>query len=233
MWSEFVACLLKLKWFMVAEAVFGIALVIAFEVLLRNFKWNPNKIRVFGLFFQLQRRERVLIGLLLSKYIFIVSNLVFCVNLEWIHFIALELFVIWYNAVKMSPLGLVADTAVAGITFGGMLTANVLYQYLQQVIFDREVLVIMLCLGLFILLYSTYSMVLGIEKIMFEEISQIPEKDGKGETQAEEQRKGFGQRHTDKGRDEKKDKDKRKDKDRKVKIEGEKERYEKEQRKPV
>lgn len=166
MGTDIVDEILGYRWFIISELAVGILFIIAMFILTRKFGWKGWKVRTFGSFFNLDDRMIWAIALLFTRYIFVVSAVIFRTTMGISQLALLLALAIIFNLVRLDIPGLLVDTVTYGVVFGALVVCNMFDRYMDRVGGDTQILIVSGFMGLFIVLHSTYYTLVTFQKIM-------------------------------------------------------------------
>lgn len=157
------------KW-IIAAYVAGIVLMCAgFWALTAKFKWSKGKIRLFGLFYGLNRSSGVCIALIFGRYFFLLINAVFCTYAGIGSIVVLILLSAAINLLQSNLRSFAAEAALYSVLGVILILEQLLYGYYKSVENSWMILSMVVLLGCFVGLYGTYNLIISFERVLKKE----------------------------------------------------------------
>lgn len=166
MWAEILSLILDFKWLIVFTLAAGLLLALLGFLLCKNVSWVQKRIKFLGLFIGLKTRDMLWLCVAMLRCFFIMSTVVFGVELETVHICFFVLLCIAYNLLHLRVMGLLFDLLNSSIEFAALLAGNVLIGFLHEVRFDWQTMIVYVLLGLFIAVYATYFLLRDVSKLL-------------------------------------------------------------------
>lgn len=156
MWADILSLILDFKWLIVFTLVAGLLLGLLSTLLCKKMCWNQKNIKFLGLFINLNNRDILWLCVAVLRCFFVVSTVVFCVEIETVHICFFVLLCIMYNILHPCLVGFLFDLLNSAIIFAALLVGNILIGFLHEVRFDWHIMTVYVLLGVFIVTYSAY-----------------------------------------------------------------------------
>ena len=170
MWDNVVLEIYNLRW-LISAYVLAVVLMCAFFWLqTARFRWTRSKIRYFGMLYRVSTRTRLAVTLALGRYMFILVSVVLCTYTGIYHVAVLLVFSLAINVIEVDIKKIFGDLVVYAAIFAIMLFESILYQYYFQVEKSAAVIIMVVFLGIFAALYSTYSFITSYDRILKNEM---------------------------------------------------------------
>jgi hypothetical protein len=139
-----------------------------------NLTWRQRRLRFFGIFYGLNRRETLWMASGLVRLLFVIAIVVFAQRITSLAFTAfyvalLLLCVTLFFSVKRALFDIV-NSAVIYVALG---VGSVLMGYYRDVNGDARMFTVYVLLGIFIVLYVAYHYVKGITELMQHKIDTV------------------------------------------------------------
>jgi hypothetical protein len=171
MWIDILFVLLDFKWLILSTLTVGLFWGLICLLLYRGFLWEANRIKLVGLFINLDRTTTLWLCVIVLRCLFLISMVVFCVDIKAAHIYFFVLLFIAYNLYHMRIARLLFDLFNSIIEFTALLSGNVLIGFLNEVHFDWRTAAVYLLLALFITVYSCYFLLRDISSLLQTEVS--------------------------------------------------------------
>ena len=157
------------KW-IIAAYVAGIVLMCAgFWALSAKFRWTKGKIRLFGLFYGLNKSSGVCIALILGRYFFLLINAVFCTYAGIGSIVVLILLSAAINLLQSNLRSFAAEATLYPVLGVILILEQLLYGYYKSVENSWMILSMVVLLGCFVSLYGTYNLIISCERVLKKE----------------------------------------------------------------
>lgn len=148
------------------------------KILVKKSSVKDNKIKVLGLFINLNNRQIMSLSLLTVRYIFIVYFLLsHNNNITYLYF--LILITLFYNIFNKKTFFFIFDILNCLLYYFGIYIFNLIYHYNFNISTSWYLSVIIFLVGLFIFLYSTYFFVLNVDDVLLKSSKNKVKKNGK------------------------------------------------------
>ncbi|MBQ7925281.1 MAG: hypothetical protein IJ335_03205 [Lachnospiraceae bacterium] len=158
--------LLLLKPVMITTAVGTVLLTIAILLWCRKFSWNSRNIRIMGFFYEAPMRDSVALATCILKLFLTISLLFLDGKIEMVHIYFFGMLVLLYNLLRLN----LKETGIS--LFNGLIIMGVLYvsnfltSYLREVLFDVKIAIALVLMGIFLILYSAYDVMVCVASIV-------------------------------------------------------------------
>ena len=141
--------------------VAGLGIVVTGVVLLfvcKDFALDGSNKKHIGFFYRMSTWDIFGISCCFIKIFLVLSLLVSKCNIEPIHIFIFVLLKLCYIIHRHSLKGLVMDIGLAVLSIAVMIIMSLLYNYLNDIIFDYRIAIIMWILGVLLCLYALYDL---------------------------------------------------------------------------
>ena len=149
--------------------VSGIGIVLIGIYLLiqcRKFDWNKKNIKLIGFFYNLSVWDTVGISGCFMKIFLIISILITTGKAEMIHMIIFIILEICYIIHRRSTKGFMLDLVLSMVSIIVMNIMNMLHNYLNEIVYDMKVAVVVWLLGILLTLYGVYDLMHCVKTIL-------------------------------------------------------------------
>lgn len=158
--------LMQLKTFILVSGI-GIALVGVFLlVFCRKFSWTGKNLKTIGFFYNLSVWDTVGISCCFMKIFLIFSILITTGNAEFIHIIIFGILELCYIIHRRSFKGVLLDIVLCVVSVIVMNIMNMLHHYLNEILYDTKIAVVVWLLGILLCLYSIYDLMHCVKTVV-------------------------------------------------------------------
>lgn len=148
----------QLKIFVIVSGI-GILIVgLLLLILCNKFSWNSWRRKIIGFFYRMGTWDALGLSCCFIKVFLVISFFVSMGRVELIHIFIFVLLKLCYLINKRTAKGLVMDIGLTIISVIVMIIMGLLYNYLNDIIFDVKISAIMWLLGVLLCLYSVYDL---------------------------------------------------------------------------
>lgn len=148
----------QLKTFILVAGA-GILVVGATLLIICNkFSWNSYRRKFIGFFYRMNTWDVFGLSCCFIKIFLAISFLVAKGQVEVLHIVIFVVLKLCYIVHKHSVKGLLTDIGLTAISIIVMIIMNLLFNYLNEIIFDVRISIIMWMLGILLCLYSIYDL---------------------------------------------------------------------------
>lgn len=134
-------------------------------ITLKWFRWNGRSIRLFGLFYGLNRRGLLAISMWYVRMIYLAVFLLQRQALDRFSMVMILISGGLAGGLSGRVLGMLRELANSTLIIAGLLVGNLLVTYMKDIQFDWSIAAVYGLLSVFILLYCMYFMVRDIRSI--------------------------------------------------------------------
>lgn len=166
MWVNILSAILDFKWLIIFTLPIGILLAALGFLLIRNLSWEHKRIKFLGLFINMNQWNILWLCVDMLRCFFLVSMIIFCVEIKTAHIYFFILLCIAYNILHLRMPGLLFDLLNSAIEFTALLVGNILIGYLYEVRFDWRTLTVYVLLAMFISIYSCYFLLRDVSGLL-------------------------------------------------------------------
>ncbi len=141
--------------------VSGIGIVLSGVYLLfrcRKFGWNRNNIKLIGFFYNLSVWDTVGMACGFLKIFLVFSILITTGKVEIIHMIIFCILEVCYIVHRRSIKGIMLDLVLSMVSLIVMNIMNMLHHYLNEIVYDVKVAIVVWLLGVLLCLYGIYDL---------------------------------------------------------------------------
>ena len=150
--------IMQLKTFILISGI-GILLIGLFLLFCcRKFSWNGKNLKLIGFFYNLSVWDTVGISCCLIKIFLILSILFTTGNAEIIHIAIFVVLEICYIVHRRSVKGVMLDVVLSVVSIIVMVIMNMLHHYLNEIVYDIKIVVVVWLLGILLCLYGIYDL---------------------------------------------------------------------------
>ncbi len=160
--------ILKFKWFILLTIACGLLLGFIGHLFCEKTEWNQKRLKFLGLFINLETLKLVWLCSALLRCLFVISIMVFCTEIEVAQIYLFVLLCLVYNLLYFRVFHLLFDLFNSVIIFIALLSGNILFGYLQEIIFDWRTLTVYILLTIFIIIYSLYFFMRDVNSLISE-----------------------------------------------------------------
>lgn len=150
--------IMQLKTFILVSGI-GIVLIGVFLLIgCRKFSWNGKNLKLIGFFYNLSVWDTVGISCCLMKIFLIISILITTGKVDLIHMIIFGILEICYIVHRRSLSGVLLDAVLCVVSVIVMNIMNMLHHYLNEIVYDIRIAVVVWLLGILLCLYGIYDL---------------------------------------------------------------------------
>jgi hypothetical protein len=166
--------LLDFWWLVLIVLPLGLVMLPVGLVMGEHLTWRQRRMKIFGIFYGLNRRETLWLAAGLLRLLFILVVVVFTQRITGLGFTAfyLALFLL-YALLFFSPKRAFLDLVNSAVIYIALVVGSVLIGYFRDVNGDARTLVVYVLLSVFVVLYVAYYYAKGISELMQHKISHI------------------------------------------------------------
>lgn len=172
MWDNIVLEIINLRWLICTYVVIIVAFCILYWIGTAKFQWSFFKIRCFGALYHVSAKNRIAITLAMGRYLFILISAILCSYTGIYHVAILLVFSLMINVIEVNIKKLLGDLAIYMAVFAILLLQNILYHYYVQVERSLIIITMVILLGIFTALYSTYHFIVSYDEILKKEMKE-------------------------------------------------------------
>ena len=157
---------MQLRTFILVSGI-GIVLVGVFFLLrCSKFDWNKRNLKEIGFFYNLSVCDTVGVACCFVKVFLIVSILISFGKVDVIHMIIFGILEICYIVHRRSLRGVMLDFVLCTVTIIVMNIMNMLHHYINDIVFDIRIAIVIVLLGILLCLYSIYDLLHCVKVIV-------------------------------------------------------------------
>ena len=157
---------MQLRTFILVSGI-GIVLVGVFFLLrCSKFDWNKRNLKEIGFFYNLSVWDTVGVACCFVKVFLIVSILISFGKVDVIHMIIFGILEICYIVHRRSLKGVMLDFVLCTVTIIVMNIMNMLHHYINDIVFDIRIVIVIVLLGILLCLYSIYDLLHCVKVIV-------------------------------------------------------------------
>ena len=158
MLDSILEAIIQLKTFICVSAI-GILLVGFFLMIICNkFSWDSKRRKCIGFFYAMKTWDVFGLSVCLIKIFLTVSFLVSKGQINILHILIFIVLKICYIIHRRSLRGIVLDIGLTLVSVIIMVIMNLLYNYLNDIIFDIKIAVVIGILGVLLCMYAIYDL---------------------------------------------------------------------------
>ncbi len=158
MLDSILEAVMQLKMFILVSGI-GIVLIgIYLLICCSKFDWNRKNIKLIGFFYNLSVWDTVGLSCCFMKIFLIVSILITTGKVEMIHMIIFGVLELCYIIHRKSTKGLMLDLVLCVVSVIVMSIMNMLHHYLNEIVFDVRIAIVVWLLGILLCLYGIYDL---------------------------------------------------------------------------
>ena len=132
----------------------------------RKFDWNRKNIKLIGFFYNLSVWDTVGIAGCFMKIFLIISIMITTGKAEIIHMIIFIVLELCYIIHRRSIKGLMLDLVLSMVSIIVMTIMNMLHHYLNDIVYDLKIAVVVWLLGILLTLYGVYDLMHCVKTIL-------------------------------------------------------------------
>ena len=149
---------MQLKTFILVSGI-GIVLIgVYLLICCSKFDWNRKNLKLIGFFYNLSVWDTVGISCCFMKIFLIISILITTGKVEMIHMIIFGVLEVCYIIHRRSVKGLMLDLVLCIVSVIVMNIMNMLHHYLNEIVFDVKIAIVVWLLGILLCLYGIYDL---------------------------------------------------------------------------
>ena len=157
---------MQLRTFILVSGI-GIVLVgVYFLLRCSKFDWNKRNIKEIGFFYNLSVWDTGGVACCFVKVFLVFSLLISMGKVDLIHMIIFGVLEICYIVHRRSIKGILLDFVLCTVTIIVMNIMNMLYNYLNDIVFDIRIASVIVLLGILLCLYSIYDLLNCVKRIV-------------------------------------------------------------------
>ncbi|HHZ17540.1 MAG TPA: hypothetical protein GX395_07955 [Clostridia bacterium] len=164
-WTNVMQALLEFKWLVMVTVGVGLLVGIIGLLLSRNLRWHQKRVKVLGVFLNLSARDNLLLCIALSRCLFVVSAVAFCVGIDTTQLCLFIMLCILYNLLAFRFSVFLFDLFNSAVICAALLVGNILTGFLQEVRFDWRTITVYVLLAIFISVYSAFFFLRDVARI--------------------------------------------------------------------
>ena len=158
MLDSILEAIMQLKTFIFVSAI-GIILVGFFLLIVCNkFSWNSSRRRFIGFFYAMKTWDVFGVSTCFIKIFLTVSFLVTKGQISLLHIVIFVILKLCYIIHRRSLRGMVLDIGLTLVSIIIMVIMNLLYNYLNDIIFDIKIAIVIGILGVLLCMYAIYDL---------------------------------------------------------------------------
>lgn len=158
--------ILELKGYIVITVIFLFLLTLLVLYLMARKKSGMEAFEWQALFLGRTRREIVWIALGISQVTFVLASVFFFVPMGTVQFAALAFLCAAKGILGLSPGSIPGEAVFGGLTAAALMAGNLLIDYMKETGMDLYILLIWAMLCLFVIQYSFYYFIKGLERML-------------------------------------------------------------------
>lgn len=150
--------IMQLRTFILVSGI-GIVLIGAYLLIrCRKFDWNGRNLKLMGFFYNLSVWNTVGLSCCFMKIFLIISILITTGKVDMIHMIIFGILEICYIIHRRSIKGVMLDIVLSIVSIIVMNIMNMLHHYLNEIVYDIRIAVVVWLLGVLLCLYGIYDL---------------------------------------------------------------------------
>lgn len=158
MLDSILEAIMQLKAFILVAGI-GIVLVGVFLLICCNkFSWNGKNLKLIGFFYDLNIWDTVGMACGFMKIFLIFSILITTGKVELIHMIIFGVLEVCYIVHRRSLNGVLLDIVLCVVSVIVMNIMNMLHHYLNEIVYDIRIAIVVWLLGILLCLYGIYDL---------------------------------------------------------------------------
>lgn len=164
MWSRFLYYFLQFKWLILSTMASLVVVTFVLVVLMKEFRWNRRyHLLTMTLFFQMPARYMVYLGANYIQLIFVLSTLLFSVEMQLSHLVLLVLLGL-LQAVSIGEFAESIRSFIGSVMlYAEFMLVDLLKTYIFEMRFDWRIAVVCGLLYVFLILYAAYFFINSIK----------------------------------------------------------------------
>ena len=166
MLDSILEALMQLKTFILVSAI-GIVIVGIFLLIYcRKFSFTGKNLKTMGFFYNLSVWDTVGLACCYMKTFLIFSILLTSGRVDFIHIIIFCVLDICYIVHRRSFKGVLLDVVLSVVSIVVLNIMNMLYHYLNEILYDVKIVVVVWLLGILLCLYSIYDLMHCVKTVV-------------------------------------------------------------------
>lgn len=150
--------IMQLRTFILVSGI-GIVLIGLYLLIrCRKFDWNKKNLKLMGFFYNMSVWDTVGISCCFMKIFLIFSILITTGKVEIIHMIIFGILEVCYIIHRRSAKGIMLDVVLSIVSIIVMNIMNMLHHYLNEIVYDIRIAVVVWLLGILLCLYGIYDL---------------------------------------------------------------------------
>ena len=150
--------IMQLRTFILVSGI-GIVLISLYLLIrCRKFDWNKKNLKLMGFFYNMSVWDTVGISCCFMKIFLIFSILITTGKVEIIHMIIFGILEVCYIIHRRSAKGIMLDVVLSIVSIIVMNIMNMLHHYLNEIVYDIRIAVVVWLLGILLCLYGIYDL---------------------------------------------------------------------------
>ena len=164
--EKYVNTIGNLALFLVVAIIFLVILAIIFAIFLKNFKVDENKIKLYGLFLNMDNRSLIAFSALSINYLFLVWCMVCFDNINVIYVFFTYALVMISDIVRQNFPGIFINMIYSGINCLAIWVVHLIYTYLTTETNSLVLIILLVFTLILIFLYYTYNLFRGLNDVV-------------------------------------------------------------------
>ena len=150
--------IMQLRTFILVSGI-GIVLIGLYLLIrCRKFDWNKKNLKLMGFFYNMSVWDTVGISCCFMKIFLIFSILITTGKVEIIHMIIFGILEVCYIIHRRSAKGIMLDVVLSIVSIIVINIMNRLHHYLNEIVYDIRIAVVVWLLGILLCLYGIYDL---------------------------------------------------------------------------
>lgn len=147
--------------------IIGVLIILAlFLTVTARFNWLSRNIRIIGFCYAMRRKEAMMISVCMLKYFLAISLFFYQGHIYPIHMVAYGALTVVYILMRRTVKDMLVSLFNGAVIMASLYLANFLISYLVNIYHDNMIMAILVCLIVFIVLYTIYDMIWCIMHIV-------------------------------------------------------------------
>lgn len=156
----------NLKWTFVIDFVIAVLLCAILLIITTKFNWNKRTVRFFGILYNLNYKQAISFGLIVSRICFVITNSISLESIGWGHLTVLFLYSVGMLILNGNFVIFINEIVSFTIIFFLQYIEMSLYGFYLRVDSHIVVLLMVILIGIFSVLYSIQQSLNSYESII-------------------------------------------------------------------
>lgn len=158
--------LMQLKTFILVSGIGIVVVGISLLLYCRKFSWTGKNLKTIGFFYNLSVWDTVGLSCCFMKVFLIISILITTGKVDLIHMIIFGVLELCYIIHRRSFKGVLLDIVLGLVSVIVMSIMNMLHHYLNEILYDMKIAIVVWLLGILLCLYGLYDLMHCVKTVV-------------------------------------------------------------------